>query len=385
MTISIDGLISATFGNHTRGILHNNQSETLSYYIEQYAGWENIGDYGSAYSVGHSIQEATFIQRVFETLDPYIDLDFQRAYSDLGSDIDIYSVNYSSTFSSDANVGQVQPQQSWWDVMWKDTDGLASLNPFDANTIVHEIGQALGLSHPYEDPTNGSWNTDDTVMSYNISLDGWDYWFSDSDIAALQTIWGLENDHYSMQKNIHNGREYLSDGVDQLTGQANFSRALMAGDDFLDVIGGSNNFANGNKGSDHIVLRGGQGRYLGGADSDTMEVFDAITGSLVNGNKGNDVVTGNAAGVTYRGGADNDILAVSQGNAWGDKGAGTFRGVVGDGFVTLEDYTPGEDMVQLGMAGSWSQFGNGQMFTSTDGDQLMLLAGIASADQITLV
>ena len=97
------------------------------------------------------------------------------------------------------------------------------------------------------------------------------------------------------------------------------------------------------------------------------------------------MVTGNAAGVTYRGGADNDILAVSQGNAWGDKGADTFRGVVGDGFVTVEDYTSGEDMVQLGMGGSWSQFANGQMFTSTDGDQFMLLAGIASADQITLV
>ena len=31
-------------------------------------------------------------------------------------------------------------------------------------------------------------------MSYNISPDGWDYWFSDTDIAALQTIWGVEND-----------------------------------------------------------------------------------------------------------------------------------------------------------------------------------------------
>ncbi len=159
----------------------------------------------------------------------------------------------------------------------------------------------------------------------------------------------------------------------------------MGGNDYLEVVGGSNNFANGNKGSDHIVIRGGQGRYLGGADSDILEVFDAITDSWVNGNRSADLVSGNAAGVTYRGGADNDTLAVSQGNAWGDKGADTFSGVVGDGFVIVEDYTPGEDMVQLGMAGSWSQFGNGQMFTSTDGDQLMLLAGITSADQVTFV
>ncbi len=189
------------------------------------------------------------------------------------------------------------------------------------------------------------------------------------------------------QDTMINGRKLAGhdDGVNRLTGQAYINTSLMGGDDFLEVVGGSNNFANGNKGSDHIVLRGGQGRYLGGADSDTMEVFDSITGTLVNGNKGNDVVKGNAAGVAYRGGADNDILAVSQGNAWGDKGADTFRGVGGDGFVTVEDYTSGEDMVQLGMGGSWSQFGNRQMFTNTDGDQIMLLAGISSADQVTLV
>ena len=27
-----------------------------------------------------------------------------------------------------------------------------------------------------------------------MSPDGWDYWFSSTDIAALQAIWGVEND-----------------------------------------------------------------------------------------------------------------------------------------------------------------------------------------------
>jgi len=176
-------------------------------------------------------------------------------------------------------------------------------------------------------------------------------------------------------------------GDDRLIGSADggsVAARMLDGNDSVVLYGGNENDVNGNRGEDRFSLFGGGGRVRGGSDSD---VIDVIGGEwrVVNGNKGNDIVTGNAAGVTYRGGADNDILAVSAGTVWGDKGADTFRGVAGDGFVTVEDYTPGEDMVQFGMAGSWSQFGNGQMFTSTDGDQLMLLAGIASADQITLV
>ena len=50
------------------------------------------------------------------------------------------------------------------------------------------------LSHPFDDGENANFDTDDTVMSYNESSDGWDSWFSDYDIATLIDIWGVEND-----------------------------------------------------------------------------------------------------------------------------------------------------------------------------------------------
>jgi hypothetical protein len=57
------------------------------------------------------------------------------------------------------------------------------------------------------------------------------------------------------------------------------------------------------------------------------------------------------------------LLAVSQGDVWGDKGADTFRAVAGDGYAVIQDYTIGEDFIEIEMDGSWSNVGDGLMFT----------------------
>ena len=174
-------------------------------------------------------------------------------------------------------------------------------------------------------------------------------------------------------------------GADELlTGQSNIKLRMLGGNDFLEVTGGSN-YANGNMGEDTIILRGGFGEYLGGKDSDTIEVFGAEAGTSVNGNLGEDYITGTVAGVIYRGGKDNDLLEISQRDVWGDKGADTFLALAGDGFAVVQYYTIGEDMVDIEMDGSWSNVGDGLMFTDDSGDQLMLLLGINDVEQVTRV
>ena len=159
---------------------------------------------------------------------------------------------------------------------------------------------------------------------------------------------------------------------------------MLGGNDYLEVTGG-NNYANGNMGEDTIILRGGFGEYLGGKDSDTIEVFGAEEGTSVNGNMGKDYITGTVGGVIYRGGKDDDLIAVSQGEVWGDKSADTFRGVAGDGYAVINDYTIGEDFIEIEMEGSWSNVGDGLMFTDENGDQSMLVLGIDDVEQITLL
>ena len=204
--------------------------------------------------------------------------------------------------------------------------------------------------------------------------------------------------------------------------QKNFDYKMLGGDDLLRVIGGIKNFANGNRGNDRFVILGGEGSYRGGKDQDTFEIFQgtmkAVDGDLgedyllirggkgfyrggddddrievlgaevgteVNGNGDEDYITGTVAGVIYRGGQGDDLLEVSQGDVFGDKGADTFRGVTGAGFAVVNDYTIGDDVVEVSMQGSWNRLNNGLMFTDDLGDQIMFLVGINNLEQVTLV
>ena len=193
---------------------------------------------------------------------------------------------------------------------------------------------------------------------------------------------GTTNVVQSIENTVINGRRFFSNAAEQLVGQSTINIGMLGGNDFLEVVGGENNFANGNNGEDHIVLRGGKGRYLGGEDNDRIEVFSSGAGSWVNGNNGTDVVIGSVDGMVYRGGAHNDQLLVSAGLVWGDKAADTFHAVAGAGVAQVQDYTIGEDVIK-GVAGggfTWTEQG---LSYGVGGDQMLLLLGVF--DQVTVI
>tara|TARA_B100000579_G_scaffold380002_1_gene347683 strand:- start:215 stop:1402 length:1188 start_codon:yes stop_codon:yes gene_type:complete len=215
--LTFNGLISPDLSEHTSNVLTNDNAEILTFYVDNKVGWQYIDSYTYAnkkynigkneiriFSTGHSDIEIEFIRSIFQRLDKLIDIDFIEMDNNNGSDIDIYGINYSSLLQANG-VGNVVAQTSsagyWWDVFWKNTEDNLNLNANDKNTIIHEIGHILGLSHPNENAFDPSLTTDQTVMSYNMSPDGWDTWYSKTDIQALQKIWGRENDNGKIQFN----------------------------------------------------------------------------------------------------------------------------------------------------------------------------------------
>ena len=198
MTFSPDILVSSTFSNQTYSYLQG--SESINYYIHDFDNNNFEIASGEANTLEHNEENESFIRSIFYNLDPIISLDFNEVFNPNEAILRIYSVSDFNSWDQ-STVGQVSIQSNYWDILWRNSFDNRS---YDQNTIIHEIGHSLGLSHPNEDPTNPIWDTDITVMSYNKSSNGWSTSFSQNDIDALKLIWGTEEEGLLFSDEINN-------------------------------------------------------------------------------------------------------------------------------------------------------------------------------------
>jgi serralysin len=123
-------------------------------------------------------------------------------------------------------------------------------------TLLHELGHALGLKHPFDDdihlPSSQD-NTNNTLMSYT-SAGGPHAAYGQYDIAALKWLYGTDGLGGALGINSITGARYITgtSGADTLTGTA--ANDTLEGD-------GGNDMIDGGSGIDTAVFRGVRSNY----------------------------------------------------------------------------------------------------------------------------
>ena len=229
------------------------------------------------------------------------------------------------------------------DVEWNDENGTPTTGTQGYETLLHEVGHALGLKHPFESPyvlPNNQDNTDNTVMSYNHEGD-YKTTFQAYDLAALDWIYsgdGLGGASHSVVTTAALASKSTA-GNDYLTGTSRADTLNgLVGNDTLDGGAGRDTLIGGDGNDVYIVDNSGDKvieTSLTGTDSIQSSVSYTLPRNVENltltgnakligwgnelankliGNSANNTLSGMNGNDTLEGGKGNDMLTGGRGN-----------------------------------------------------------------------
>ena len=244
---------------------------------------------------------------VFEALDQYLEIDFERTFDRSQANFRLYGTTGHNLGGSGGFADGTQLLNTGYvDVIVNvgelESD-LEANDPENTYLALHELGHALGLSHPGLPPVNDTrtgmsligindiprwdlYTSSDTIMSYNHATDSFGEpiygdTYTIGDLVALQTIWGEEGSYSPSQS----ATSVQTQPVTPTTSGLN----VISGSNKKDKLKGTNGADQiiGLGGSDKISAKGGDdlidpgvwnsGKYdkiKGGAGADTFVIKD---------------------------------------------------------------------------------------------------------------
>ena len=329
--------------------------------------------------------------------------DIRIAFTDGGDIQDAYAYAYQPlpyAFGGDVWLNSVQPVLSG-------NDFSSGANGF--NTVIHELGHAIGLDHPFSvaDFPSQFDSFKYTVMSYSDFPGHQDTGESSFypttpmllDIVALQHIYGVNttwhagNDTYTFTEGSdyyetiwdaggNDTIQYVSavDGAridlhagnfSQLGNAITLSNLSIQQDDVAIAFNVVIENATGGGGNDVLIGNSAANTLLGGLGKDSLE-----------GDAGNDTLDGGAGNDTMSGGAGNDSYLV---DAAGDSVIETSSALSSDLVTSLVSFTLGANLenLTLGGAGTIDATGNTQANLLTGNGAANVLDGRGGIDTMT--
>ena len=195
--------------------------------------------------------------------------------------------------------------------------------------VLHEVGHALGLKHPFSGSANLPASEDNqfySVMSYNWVSSPYVETFSIYDIATLQYLYGA-NLGFNAGDTVYDLSDYLG------------SRQTLWDGGGIDELDGSAL-------SQDLVLSLNAGSFIDLDVSKNLAIALDVTIEKASGGSGNDEITGNDADNVLLGNAGDDLIEGGRGDDTLDGGTGfdtlLYRSLFGDfdfSFLTPTELT----------------------------------------------
>lgn len=251
--------------------LSNNNANILFYTFSTTSGNEDGRTGQETFSA--SQQAAT--RTAFSYLQQLTGIQFQETTSGTGADFHLANLNLDgsnttglcswrslrsgndTTVTSYSADAYVYLDNAEWRAM---TQNLA-VGTQGYETLLHELGHALGLKHPFVEPGDEALavlprsedNTNNTIMSYNTA-GGWHSTYSPYDVAALNWLYGGDGLRGDLGINSTTGARYLT---------GSFNADTLTGTQFNDTLQGygGNDMIDGAEGTDTAVFNGARSAY----------------------------------------------------------------------------------------------------------------------------